>query len=61
MPRSCGNGGQCVPQNGTTQTLDTLGDRMMYRFAIRHFPDHDRAVVNHAVGQSSGTGSDSLV
>ncbi|MGB9233693.1 MAG: choice-of-anchor D domain-containing protein [Terriglobales bacterium] len=53
---ACGDGGQCVPQNGTTQTLDTLGDRMMYRFAIRHFSDHDRAVVNHAVGvNSSGT------
>ena len=53
---ACGNGGQCVPQQGTTQTLDTLGDRMMYRFAIRHFSDHDRAVVNHAVGvNSSGT------
>ncbi len=53
---ACGDGGQCVPQEGTTQTLDTLGDRMMYRFAIRHFSDHDRAVVNHAVGiNSSGT------
>jgi len=53
---ACGNGGECVPQNGTTQTLDTLGDRMMYRFAVRHFSDHDRAVVNHAVGvNSSGT------
>jgi hypothetical protein len=50
---ACGNGGQCVPQEGTTQTLDTLGDRMMYRFAIRHFPDHDRAVVNHAVENGS--------
>jgi hypothetical protein len=50
---ACGNGGQCVPQAGTTQTLDTLGDRMMYRFAIRHFSDHDRAVVNHAVGNGS--------
>jgi len=46
---ACGNGGQCVPQHGTTQTLDSLGDRLMYRFAIRHFSDHDRAVVNHAV------------
>lgn len=50
---ACGNGGQCVPQEGTTQTLDTLGDRMMYRFAIRHFADHDRAVVNHAVASGS--------
>ena len=39
----------CVPQPGTSQMLDVLGDRLMYRFAIRHFPDHDRAVVTHAV------------
>jgi len=45
--------GSCVPQPGTTQTLDTLGDRMMYRFAIRHFSDHDRAVVSHAVANGS--------
>jgi hypothetical protein len=50
---ACGNGGECVPQLGTTQTLDTLGDRLMYRFAIRHFSDHDRAVVNHAVANGS--------
>ena len=50
---ACGNGGTCVPQLGTTQTLDTLGDRLMYRFAVRHFSDHDRAVVNHAVASGS--------
>ncbi|MGA9527718.1 MAG: choice-of-anchor D domain-containing protein [Terriglobales bacterium] len=48
-----GNAGDCVPQEGTTQELDTLGDRLMYRFAIRHFADHDRAVVNHAVTSGS--------
>jgi Abnormal spindle-like microcephaly-assoc'd, ASPM-SPD-2-Hydin len=47
--------GGCVPQTGTFQTLDTLSDRVMYRFAVRHFADHDRAVVNHAV--QTGTGS----
>ena len=47
---SCGSGfGTCIPQPGTSQKLDTLGDRLMYRFAIRHFADHDRAVVSHAV------------
>jgi hypothetical protein len=50
---ACGNGGTCVPQSGTFQTLDTLGDRLMYRFAVRHFADHDRAVVNHAVANGS--------
>jgi hypothetical protein len=46
---ACGNGGTCVPQTGTTQKLDTLGDRMMYRMAYRRFADHDRVVVNHSV------------
>ncbi len=45
--------GSCVPQVGTSEGLDTLGDRLMYRFAIRHFADHDRAVVNHAVTNGS--------
>jgi hypothetical protein len=45
--------GGCVPQPGTSQQLDTLGDRLMYRFAIRHFSDHDRAVVSHAVTTGS--------
>src|SRR5919198_5285800 len=26
-----GTGGTCIPQSGTTQQLDTLGDRMMFR------------------------------
>jgi len=39
----------CVPQSGTTQRLDGLGDLTMYRFAVRHFADHDRAVVNDSV------------
>jgi len=47
---ACAVGGSgCVPQPGTSQDLDALGDRLMYRFAIRHFSDHDRAVANHAV------------
>ena len=50
---ACGNGGTCVPQLGTTQTLDSLGDRLMYRFAIRHFSDHDRAVINHSVASTT--------
>jgi hypothetical protein len=45
--------GSCVPQSGTPQTLDTLSDRVMYRFAIRHFADHDRAVVSHVVANGS--------
>ena len=35
---ACGNGGTCVPQKGTAQPLDTLGDRLMYRMGYRKVP-----------------------
>lgn len=44
------NGGVCIPQSGTRQQLDSLGDRVMYRFAYRTFADgHQELVVNHSV------------
>ncbi len=46
----------CVPQSGTSQRLDALGDLQMYRFAVRHFADHDRAVLNNTV-LNSGAGA----
>jgi hypothetical protein len=48
------NGGTCIPQLGTTQQLDSLADRLMYRLAYRHFSDHDTLVVNHSVATGSG-------
>ncbi len=43
-------GGTCIPQRGTTQRLDSIADRLMYRLAYRHFPDgHEALVVNHSV------------
>jgi hypothetical protein len=44
----------CVPQAGTSQKLDTLHDRLMYRLAYRNFGDHESLVVNHSVQASSG-------
>lgn len=41
--------GDCVPQQGTTQQLDTLGDRLMYRLAYRNLGDHESLVVNQSV------------
>ncbi len=41
--------GACIPQAGTTQKLDALGDRLMYRLAYRKFSDHEALVVNHSV------------
>jgi hypothetical protein len=46
----------CVPQSGTNQRLDTLGDRLMYRLAFRNFGDHEALVVNHSVMNGSSVG-----
>ncbi len=47
---ACSGGGTCIPQPNTSQKLDSLGDRLMYRLAYRHFSDgHEALVVNHAV------------
>lgn len=47
---ACSGGGTCIPQPGTSQRLDSLGDRLMYRLAYRHFADgHESLVVNHSV------------
>ncbi len=44
----------CVPQPGTAQGLDALGDRLMYRLAYRNFGTHQSLVVNHTVDAGSG-------
>jgi hypothetical protein len=46
----------CIPQQGTKQQLDSLGDRLMYRLAFRNFGDHEAIVVNHAVVSGSTVG-----
>src|SRR5579864_3069537 len=51
----CG-GGTCVPQPGTTQQLDSLADRLMYRLAYRNFGTHESLVTNHSVVAGSGGG-----
>ena len=51
----CG-GGTCVPQGGSTQQLDSLADRLMFRLAYRNFGDHESLVVNHSVTAGSGGG-----
>ena len=53
---ACNGGGTCIPQPGTRQKLDSLGDRLMYRLAYRHFADgHDAIVVDHSVSVSGIT------
>ncbi len=50
------NGGTCVVQPGTTNRLDSLADRLMYRLAYRNFGDHESLVVNHSVTAGTGGG-----
>lgn len=52
---ACG-GGTCIPQAGTTQQLDSLGDRLMYRNAYRNLNGTEYLVVNHSVTAGSSVG-----
>lgn len=53
--RAC-SGGTCIPQNGTTRTLDSLADRLNYRLSYRRFGGYEAMVINHAVAANSGSG-----
>src|SRR6266851_2459098 len=48
-------GGVCIPQPGTAQLLDSLGDRLMYRLAYRNFGSHESIVATHSYATGSGT------
>lgn len=53
--QACG-GGTCIPQAGTRQQLDSLGDRLMYRLAYRYnaATATGSMLVNHSVQVSTG-------
>ncbi|HBY61624.1 MAG TPA: hypothetical protein DEH78_17520, partial [Solibacterales bacterium] len=53
--RACG-GGTCIPQQGTTRTLDSLADRLMYRLSYRNFGGSERLLVNHSVTANNASG-----
>ena len=46
----------CVPQPGTAQQLDTIGDRLMYRLAYRNMVNFETVLVSHTVDTGLGTG-----
>ncbi len=52
----CGTGFTCIPQTGSTQLLDSLDDRLMYRLAYRNFGAWESMVVNHSVKAGAGGG-----
>lgn len=46
----CKGSSSCAPQLGTTQLVDGLGDRLMFRLAYRHFADgHESLVATHSI------------
>jgi hypothetical protein len=53
--RACG-GGTCIPQPGTTQQLDSLGDRLNYRLSYRNFGAYETMVINHPVATNGTSG-----
>ncbi len=46
---ACSGGGTCIPQPGTSNKLDSLADRLMYRLAYRNRAGTESLVVNHSV------------
>jgi hypothetical protein len=43
----------CIPQGGTSQRLDSLGDRLMFRMPYRNFGSHESLVITHSVKTST--------
>jgi len=43
----------CVPQGSTTQQLDSLGDRLMFRMPYRNFGTRESLVITHSVKSST--------
>jgi hypothetical protein len=51
---ACG-GGTCVPQANTSQQLDSLGDRLMYRLSYRNYAGTQSMVVTQSVQDDSSS------
>ena len=56
QPCIAGGSWTCIPQGGTWQQLDSLGDRLMNRLAYRNLGDHESLVVDHSVVAGSSVG-----
>jgi hypothetical protein len=51
----CGGFGNCIPQPHGGETVEGLGDRLLFRLAYRNFGDHESLVTVHAVAPSGGS------
>src|SRR5213075_2300128 len=52
----CSTTRSCVPQSGTTNKVDGIGDRLMFRLAYRNFGDHEAVVGNYSVSAAGVAG-----
>jgi hypothetical protein len=52
---ACG-GLNCIPQLDTSQLLDSLADRLMYRLAFRNYGGHQSLAVTHSVVAGGSVG-----
>jgi hypothetical protein len=48
-PDMCGTSRNCIPQPGTSNGLDAISDRLMYRLQYRNFGGYQTLVSNHTV------------
>ncbi|MCK9193307.1 MAG: hypothetical protein M0P19_05465 [Nevskia sp.] len=46
---ACGNSSTCIPQPGTSNQLDSLSDRLMFRLAYRNRAGTQSLLMNHSV------------
>ncbi len=53
---ACGGNAACVQQPSPGEVLDSLGDRVMFRFAYRNYGTYESLVVTHSITPTSGTG-----
>lgn len=55
-PEICYFSWYCVPQPETTQRLDVISDRLLYRLQYRNLGDHEMLLTNHTVDVSGRAG-----
>jgi hypothetical protein len=53
-------GGACIPQTGTTQMLNSYGDRVMYRLAYRNLGSYQSLLINHAINTESSSNNSGI-
>lgn len=50
------SGRTCLPQKNTSQQLDSIADRLMYRLAYRNYGDHESLVTNNSISSKARSG-----